>query len=205
LGHLMVGWGTAFCDFNRDGWEDLVIVHGHAIRYPQTGAGRQQKAKLLLNEQGKFKRISNRGGEYFKEKHNARGLVLGDLDNDGKPDVIVSSIPDPENKINDPITVLKNVNDTKFNWVGFDVAGEKFRDVVGGKIVVECGKEKYTRFIKSGGSYASTIDPRYTVGLAEAKKLDQVTVHWPNGKTQVWKDLDANRYWKLTEGEEKAK
>lgn len=205
LGHLMVGWGASFCDFDRDGWEDLIVVHGHAIRYPKTGAGRQQKAKLLLNEQGKFKRISNRGGSYFTTKHNSRGLGLGDLDNDGKPDLVINSIPDPKENIEEPIVILKNTVPTKNNWVGIAVVGEKFRDVVGGRIVIECGAEKYTRFIKAGGSYASTIDPRYTVGIGQATTIDRITIVWPNGATQEWKNLAGNRYWKLTEGSPEAK
>jgi len=198
LGNTMVGWGTAFCDLDRDGWEDLIVSHGHAIRFPTANSGRAQYAKLLLNERGKFTRISNRGGSYFKAVHNARGLAMGDLDNDGKPDLVVSHL-------NEPVAVLRNVVPTDNHWVGFELTGEKFRDVVGGKIVVQAGGETYTRFIKSGGSYASANDPRYVVGIAKATKIDSVTVHWPNGKAQEWKGLAADRYWKLTEGEAEAK
>jgi enediyne biosynthesis protein E4 len=194
LGHLMVGWGTAFCDLDRDGWEDLVIVHGHAIRFPQSAAGHAQYAKIMLNNKGKFERISNRGGSYFKGLHSARGMAIGDLDNDGKPDLVISHL-------NEPIVVLRNVVPTNNHWIGFELAGEKFRDVIGGKIVVKAGSETYTRFVKSGGNYLSANDPRYVVGLAGATKIDSVTVHWPNGKTQEWKDLAVDKYWKLTEGE----
>jgi enediyne biosynthesis protein E4 len=198
LGHTMVGWGTAFCDLDRDGWEDLIIAHGHAIRFPTANSGRAQYAKLLLNDRGKFTRISNRGGSYFKTVHNARGLAVGDLDNDGKPDLVVSHL-------NEPVAVLRNVVPTENHWVGFELNGEKFRDIVGGKIVVKAGGETYTRFFKSGGSYASANDPRYVVGIAKATKIDSVTVHWPNGKAQEWKDLATDRYWKLTEGAAEAK
>jgi hypothetical protein len=198
LGHLMVGWGTAFCDLDRDGWEDLVIAHGHAIRFPPTGSGRAQYSKILLNDRGRFVRASNRGGSYFKARHNARGLGLGDLDNDGKPDLVI-------NHTNEPVAVLQNVVPTDRNWIGFELTGEKFRDVVGARIVVKCGGEMYTRFVKAGSSYASSNDPRHVVGIAGAGKIDSVTVHWPNGKVQEWKDLTADRYWKLAEGEAAAK
>jgi len=198
LGNTMVGWGTAFCDLDRDGWEDLIIAHGHAIRFPQATTGRAQYAKLLLNERGKFTRISNRGGSYFKALHNARGLAIGDLDNDGKPDLVISHL-------NEPVAVLRNVVPTDNHWIGFELTGEKFRDVIGGRIVVKAGGETYTRFIKSGGSYASANDPRYVVGIAKATKIDSVTVLWPNGKEQDWKDLAADRYWTLLEGQTQAK
>jgi enediyne biosynthesis protein E4 len=198
LGNTMVGWGTAFCDLDRDGWEDLIIAHGHAIRFPTANSGRAQYAKLLLNERGKFTRISNHGGSYFKAVHNARGLAIGDLDNDGKPDLVVSHL-------NEPVAVLRNVVPTENHWIGFELTGEKFRDIAGGKIVVQAGGETYTRFIKSGGSYASANDPRYVVGIAKATKIDSVTVHWPNGQVQEWKDLAADRYWTLLEGQPQAK
>jgi hypothetical protein len=198
LGHLMVGWGTAFVDLDRDGWEDLVISHGHAIRYPITASGRAQYAKIVMNQKGKFVRASNRGGSYFKARHDARGLALGDLNDDGKPDVVISHV-------NEPVAVLQNNVPTDHHWIGFALEGKKHRDLVGGKIVVKAGAETYTRFIKSGGSYASANDPRYVVGIAGAARVDSVTVHWPNGQVQEWKDLSADRYWKLKEGEPAAK
>jgi hypothetical protein len=194
LGPQMVGWGAAFCDLDRDGWEDLVIVHGHAVRFPVTGSGRSQYPKLLVNEHGKFARASDRGGSYFRARHNARGLALGDLDNDGQPDLVVSHL-------NEPVAILRNVVPTDNHWVGFELVGEKFRDVVGGKIVVKAGGETYTRFVKAGASYGSANDPRHVVGIAKATRAQTVTVHWPNGKAQEWADLAADRYWKLTEGE----
>jgi enediyne biosynthesis protein E4 len=198
LGHSMVGWGTAFCDLDRDGWEDLVVVHGHVLRYPSAAAGRTQFAKILINEKGNFTRASNRGGAYFKVRHDARGMAMGDLDNDGKPDFVISHL-------NEPVVVLRNIVPTDNHWLGIEAAGEKFRDVVGGKIVVKAGGETYTRYVKSGGSYASANDPRYVIGIAGANKVDSVTVHWPNGKVQEWGDLAIDRYWKLTEGQQAAK
>ncbi|HJZ93336.1 MAG TPA: ASPIC/UnbV domain-containing protein, partial [Gemmataceae bacterium] len=101
--------------------------------------------------------------------------------------------------------ILRNVVPTDNHWVGFDLAGEKFRDITGGRIVVEAGGETYTRFVKSGGSYASVNDRRYVIGIGKATKIDTVTVHWAYGKPQEWKDLAADRYWKLAEGQMEAK
>ena len=199
---LMVGWGAAFCDFDRDGWEDLFIVHGHAIRFPTSGAGRPQFAKLLRNDlvDGKrsFAKISMKGGPYFREKHNSRGSAMGDLNNDGKPDLIVSHI-------NEPVSVLKNTVPTDNHWIGLELSGEKARDIIGATIVIECGTEKYTRWTRSGGNFASANDPRFVVGIAKATKVDKVTVTWPWGKSQEWKNLNGDRYWKLTENDANAR
>ena len=78
--------------------------------------------------------------------------------------------------------------------------------ITGGKLVVEAGGETFTRFLKAGGTYAGSNDPRVNVGIAAATTIDKVTVYWPNGgKAQEWKNLAANRYWKLTEGDATAK
>ncbi len=193
----MVGWGTAFCDLDRDGWEDLIVIHGHAIRFPSSG-GRAQFPKLVMNTKGKFESKSAQGGSYFRTVHNGRGMALGDLDNDGKPDFLV-------NHLNEPVTVLKNTVPTNNHWVGLDCRGKGHRDVTGGRIVIEAGGETFTRFLKSGGNYASANDPRVVCGIAAAKKIDKITVTWPWGQSQEWKDLAADKYWTLTEGEAGAK
>ncbi len=89
LGQNYVGWGTAFLDLENRGWEDLVIVNGHVIRHP-AGAGLRQAPVLLRNVGGKFRPITPQGGPYFQGKHVARGLAVGDLDNDGLPDLVIS-------------------------------------------------------------------------------------------------------------------
>ena len=103
IGQSWVGWGTGFLDVDRDGWEDLFIANGHAIRYP-TATTRLQVPKLMRNlGAGKFKDISARGGEYFRTQHLARGVAPGDLNNDGRVDVVVSHM-------NAPAAVLKNAS-----------------------------------------------------------------------------------------------
>jgi enediyne biosynthesis protein E4 len=190
IGGSYVSWGTGFFDFDHDGWEDLLIVSGHAIRFP-TKVDRRQKPALFRNTGGRFQIVTPHGGPYFREPHNARGAAFGDLDNDGKVDLVISHL-------NEPVVVLRNVAPTDGrHWVGFELVGEKNRDIVGARVVVEVGADKLTRFAKGGGGFASTNDRRLNFGLGSAAEIGTVTVYWPGGTTQQFKGLAVDRYWRL--------
>src|SRR5262249_47692654 len=153
----------------------------------------------MHNEAGKFKQTSIQGGAYFREPHNARGAAFGDLDNDGKIDVVVSHL-------NEPVVILRNVAPTDGrHWVGIELVGEKFADIVGARVVVETAGGKQTKFVRGGGSYGSTSDPRLVFGLGPDTKIDKVTVYWPSGKSQELTAVTPDSYWRLTEGEDSAK
>jgi hypothetical protein len=175
-----------------------MIVSGHAIRFP-TKIDRRQKPTLMKNEQGKFKPISKRGGHYFHEPHNARGAAFGDLDNDGKIDVVISHL-------NEPVVVLQNVAQTEGrHWVGIELVGMKNRDVVGARVELQSSGDRQTKFAKGGGSFASTNDPRMVFGLGANAKIDKATVYWPSGQSQEISGLEPGVYWQVAEGEAIAK
>src|SRR5262249_41062249 len=104
LGRTNVGWGAGFVDVDNDGWQDLVVVNGHLFRHP-AGAPVKQRPVLLRNEeqQGRrvFKDASAQGGPFFQTPAVGRGLAIGDLDNDGWPDLVVSHS-------NSPVALLRN-------------------------------------------------------------------------------------------------
>lgn len=210
IGQKFVGWGTGFVDLDRDGWEDVFVANGHAIRYP-TGTTRKQRPVLLLNQgQGKFKDVSlTRGGEYFGTTamsaderkqcvHLSRGVALADLDNDGKVDVAICHM-------NEPVTLLRNVSPDGPHWLGVKLVGTKNADVVGAKVELTAGGRTQTRFAKGGGSYASTPDRRFVFGLGPTDKIDQLVVVWPDGQRQKWPVPTVDRYLTLTQGDAAAK
>ena len=202
LGSGYVGFGTAFVDFDNDGWEDLMIANGHVRRTP-TRSPLRQRAVLLKNKRdGTFGNRTVQGGPYFQEPHRGRGLAVGDLDNDGKPDLVISHL-------NEPVALLRNDPQgeavPKNYWLGIELVGRKNRNVAGTRIVVEVNGRKLTRFAKGGASYLSSSDRRILIGLGDTSRVGRVTVTWPWGEEQSWDGLMSGRYWKLVEGEKAAR
>ena len=203
IGQQFVGFGTGFIDFNNDGWEDLIVTNGHVWRFPQKGL-QQQRSVLLANfsHQGHriFKDVSAEGGSFFQSLGVGRGLAIGDLDNDGWPDVVVSNT-------NSPVVLLRNeakaVNESR--WVGIKLMGRDHRDVVGSTVILEGSTRKITRFAKGGGSYLSAGDQRLLFGLGHSEQIQRITVNWSWGESQHWDGLEPNRYWELHEGQAKPK
>jgi hypothetical protein len=201
-GTRFVGFGAAFIDADLDGWEDLVIVNGHVRRFP-TRSGLRQKALLFRNQgDGRFVPISHQGGAYFDALHRGRGLAAGDLDNDGRTDLLISHL-------NTPVRLLRNIPHGKAmpkatpqsHWLGIDLRGRNNRDVTGARVVVELGSRRLTRFAKGGASYLSAPDRRLLFGLGHANVIDRLSVFWPWGQKEQWSDLPVDRYWQLREGE----
>jgi hypothetical protein len=199
LGGHLVGFGTGFLDADNDGWEDLVIAHGHVLQFPPYQAPVMQLPMLLWNidshGQRRFRDIGSFAGPYFTIPTLGRGLAIGDLDNDGWPDLIVSHS-------NSPVVVLRNVvfEQAPARWIGFRLIGRGNRDIVGSTVSLDTGKRTQTRFTKGGGSYLSANDPRLLFGLGPDGSVRSVTVKWSWGETQTFTGLEPGSYWELREG-----
>lgn len=195
VGQAWVSWGVGFADFHHRGWEDILIVNGHATRYPGGKAARLQRPILFENNQGKFTEVGTQCGEYFNTLHNSRGLALADLDNDGGIDFVVSHL-------NEPVSILHNVIESPNHWLGIELVGKDHRDIVGATVTLAAAGVTQTRYSKGGSSYASSPDRRLVFGLGEATKIDRVEVVWPWGKSQRVDGLTADRYWRVNEGDD---
>ena len=142
--------------------------------------------------------MTARAGVYFQGVHQGRGLAVGDLDNDGRPDLVISHV-------NEPVSLLRNDAGPAHHWVGVVLRSADHRDLVGAKVTLEVGGRTSTRFAKAGGSYLSSGDQRLLFGLGTNNKAGRLTVVWPSGLEQHWDGLLTDRYWELVVGETQAR
>ncbi|HZZ80316.1 MAG TPA: CRTAC1 family protein [Gemmataceae bacterium] len=203
LSRHFVAFGTAFLDVDNDGWDDLFFVNGHVDRFPVSGSPKQVPVLLRnIDVKGRrhFQDWSKRGGKFFTTPAMGRGIAVGDLDNDGWPDAVISNT-------NSSAVVLRNTAATEnpARWLGIKLIGKDSRDVAGSTVVLKGTTRSLTRFARGGGSYLSASDRRLLFGLGTNEQVKSVTVRWSWGAEQTWDNLEPGSYWELREGEPAAK
>ena len=178
-----VGWGTAFLDYDNDGRLDLIAVNGHV--YPQmdqaklgASAGYRQRKLLYWNRgDGTFDEVGARYGTVFTEPRVSRGLAVGDLDDDGRLDVVV-------NDLDGTPQVLRNQREGGGHWLRVKLTGKgRNPDAVGALVTLKAGALTQRRLVQSGTSYLSQDDMRRHFGLGDATQVEWVEVRWPDGTT----------------------
>lgn len=194
-----VKWGTAFVDLDNDGWLDLFTVSGHV--YPQVDAlpsgARYREPKLLQMNvgDGTFCDAGTQAGPALLEPRVSRGVAIGDLFNDGQMDIVVNDLA------GGPM-VLRNQGIAGRHWVSFELAGTKSnRLAIGARLKLIAGGMTQTDEIHSGGSYLSQNDLRVHFGLDKATKIDSLEIRWPSGRVDTIKDLQADKFYSVLEGE----
>jgi len=195
---LLSGWGLKFFDYDNDGLVDLILANGHPDDMIEMYSQQvKYKEPLLLfhNEGGKLRNISAEAGPVFQTAHPARGLAVGDFNNDGRLDVLVGNCGEA------PVLLKNNAGDGN-HWVGLKLVGKNCnRDAIGARITWSAGGVRRTRQKNSGGSYLSSHDPREVLGLGKADKIDWVEIKWPlpSGKVQRIENLAVDRYHTISE------
>jgi enediyne biosynthesis protein E4 len=177
-----VGWGTTFFDYDNDGWLDLYAMNGHV--YPQldkarlgASAGYRQRALFYRNKgDGTFEEIGAAAGPLAVERVS-RGSAVGDLDNDGRLDLVV-------NDLDGRPQVLRNETAAPGQWLIVRLRGAGANtNAIGAIVTVTVGGVRHLRLVQSGTSYISQDDMRVHVGLGTSAAADAIEVRWPDGTT----------------------
>ncbi len=187
-----LGWGTSFLDFDNDGWLDLFVVNGHVypvVESNQWGTSYAQQALLFRNlKNGKFERVGAPAGTALAHAWPSRGLAIGDLDGDGRSDLVI-------NNLDAAPTVLRSIVAGSGHWLDLrlvgDVAKKSPRDAIGSVAFVTTGKIRQRQDVFSGAIYSSQNDLTLHFGLGAATKIDKLEIQWPNG------DWKSSRPWRL--------
>jgi hypothetical protein len=195
---LLSGWGLKYFDYDNDGFIDLILSNGHPddmieMYSPQV----KYKEPLLLfhQENGKLRNVSAEAGPAFSRSYTARGLAIGDFNNDGRLDVLIG------NNGGD-VVLLKNNSGRGNHWIGLKLEGKTCnRDAVGARVTWSVNGVKKSRQKNSGGSYLSSHDPRMVLGLGTAAKVDYVEIKWPGPSKKVTRltDLPMDKYTTVQE------
>jgi len=195
----MSGWGLKFFDYDNDGDLDLICCNGfpddlveelsHQVTY--------KEPLLLFQNQGKtFKNVSPQSGPVFAKTFAARGLAIGDFNNDGAVDVLISNNDGP------PVLLRNNVG-RQNHWLGVRLVGRKSNpDAIGARISYQAGDLKRERMQVGGGSFLSSHDPRMVLGVGKRSKIDWLEVKWPQpgGTVERFTKLPLDRYIMIVEG-----
>lgn len=195
----ILSFGGGFFDYDNDGWLDLFIANGHV--YPEVEQASpevhfKQINSLFHNEgNGKFLETTKVAGSGFQTRYVGRGVAFADFQNRGFIDVVVANNGDP------PL-LLRNSGDNGNHFLNLKLVGSKSnRDAMGARVRVVAGGITQIREIAGGGSYLSQSDLRAHFGLGKAMKADVVEVQWPSGQKQSFRDIEADKFYLIEEGQ----
>jgi hypothetical protein len=199
LGQMTVshsGWGVRLFDYDNDGWKDLLIAQGHdldtiELTYPNL---RYREPMLLARNTGKtFVDVSPQSGGVFRLPWVARGMAIGDLDNDGRLDAVVTT--------NDgPLHILHNQTSDSNHWLLLKLVGHRSnRDAIGAEVSITTASGSQYATVSTASSYLSSSDKRIHFGLGKEKVAQKIEIRWPSGIRQTLKDVPADQILEVSE------
>ncbi|MDX1980319.1 MAG: CRTAC1 family protein [Bryobacteraceae bacterium] len=196
--NLLLGWGVVFLDVDEDTHPDLIFANGHV--YPEVDGAKlgdtyRQPTLLYRNlGNGRFTDVTRQAGAGLSSPKASRGLAAGDLDGDGRPEVVIVNM-------NEPLTVLRNQS-PRANWTSLRFTGSRSnRSAIGTRVTIEAAGRRQSGELTGGGSYLSQSELVLHFGLSNAARIDRLTIRWPLGKVQECRDLPVNRKLSFKEDE----
>jgi hypothetical protein len=189
--HGKGAWAAAFFDYDNDGDIDIFSANGMADLLVD------QFPLLLENDgAGRFRDVGAERSEYFQQKRSGRGAAVWDYDNDGDLDIVVSHID-----LKATPALLRNDGGNQHHWLGISLIGANGpASAVGAKLTLTSDGCTQVRVNQWATSYLSYHDPRVHFGLGDSTQIDHLKVRWPNGQTEFFQDLEADRYVTLRQG-----
>ena len=190
------GWGVRFIDYDNDGWKDLLVAQGHdldTIELTNPNLHYREPPLLARNTGKGFVDVSADSGSVFHQTWAARGLAIGDINNDGRLDAVVST--------NDgPAYILRNDTATTNHWLLLKLVGHKSnRDAIGAEVKVVTASGPQWATVTTAGSYLSSSDKRLHFGLGKDEIAQKVEIFWPSGAVQTLKNVKANQILQVDE------
>jgi hypothetical protein len=192
LSQPLSGWSTAFIDFDNDGWKDVYSANGDV---DDQLPGARQHDTMFRNVGGKeFVDVSDRMGAGFLRTGYQRGSAVGDLNNDGFEDLVVTSLMERPR-------ILLNSCGNGNHWLTLELVGHSSnRDAIGAKVklTTRSGRVLYNHVSVSTG-FMSSSDKRVHFGLGSEKRIASIEIRWPRGAVQTLKNINADRFLKVEE------
>jgi enediyne biosynthesis protein E4 len=192
----VLGFGVAFLDADNDGRLDLAQANGHVNDY-RPSIPFAMPAQLFLGRQGgRLIEVSSTAGDCWRIPRLGRGLAVGDLDNDGRQDVLIVAS-------GQPLAYLHNQGPAG-HYLTLQLEGaspRSNRDAIGARVTVTVGGRRQFAQRIGGGSYLSAGDPRLHFGLGDATGIEAIEIRWPSGRVDRYTDLFADAAYLLREGE----
>ena len=195
---LHSGWSVRFLDYDNDGWKDLLVAQGHdvdTIQQINPQLRYREPMMLLRNVGGKFVDVGFGSGDVFKQTWVGRGMAIGDIDNDGRIDAVVSTNGGHAH-------ILHNETVTSNHWISIKLIGHKSnRDGIGAQIKLSTTQGDQFATVTTSSGYLSASDPRVHFGLGKDTAASSIEIRWPSGVRQTLKAVQGDRFLVVEEPE----